>query len=327
VFHRGKYTSEGCATFWRHTRFKKTDKQVIDYDKLMEKQLHIARAACPEGNQQRASRGNIGLTVVLEDLHGAGGKVHGSGPFLCVVNTHILADTGFTDVKLAQCHNLLQSLSTCSGLQGIPCLICGDFNSTPDSAVYEYIRTGCIRPDHKELKTDPCGLLSSIQFGHPLKLSSAYEACSGKEPEYTNYTDEFKGTLDYIFFSSESLAVLAISEVDAESHLKQETALPSSTRPSDHLSLVAAFTFREAPPPDPYDRRPGIAGIPPGMGNPMLAGHQVNAAALNGAVYHALHQGRLPMDASPSHMSGGAGLRFVPPGAEYPDAWGRHAAW
>ena len=58
-----------------------------------------------------------------------------------------------------------------------------------------------------------------------------------------------KGTLDYIFFSSDSLGVLAISEVDAESHLRQETALPSSTRPSDHLPLVAAFTLRAKPPP------------------------------------------------------------------------------
>merc|ERR1712190_365308 len=60
-----------------------------------------------------------------------------------------------------------------------------------------------------------------------------------------NYTEDFKGTLDYIFFSSETLTVLAISQVDDESQLMQETALPSSTRPSDHVSLVATFMFRE----------------------------------------------------------------------------------
>ncbi|CAK0810661.1 unnamed protein product [Prorocentrum cordatum] len=327
-FHRGKYTSEGCATFWRHARFRKTDKQVIDYDKLMEQQLQMAHAAYPEGNRQRTAKGNIGLAVTLEDLNGSRGQVHGSGggPLVCVVNTHILADPEFTDVKIVQCHNLLQSLSTCSGLQGIPLVVCGDFNSLPQSAVYEYIVTGCIRPDHKELRSGQRGLLDSINFGHHLKLSSAYEACSGREAAYTNYTELFKGTLDYIFFSSDSLGVLAISEVDAESHLRQETALPSSTRPSDHLPLVAAFTFREAPRPDPYDHRPGMAGIPSGMGNPLPVNHQAHAAALNGAVYQALQQGRLPMDGSPPHMGGGAGLRFVPPGAEYPDAWGR-AGW
>ena len=40
--------------------------------------------------------------------------------------------------------------------------------------------------------------------------------------------------------------VLAISQVDDESQLTQETALPSSTRPSDHVSLVATFMFRDA---------------------------------------------------------------------------------
>merc|ERR1712139_39016 len=58
--------------------------------------------------------------------------------------------------------------------------------------------------------------------------------------------------------SHESMVVLAISQVDDESQVAQETALPSSTRPSDHVSLVATFKFRDlrensndpAPPPN-----------------------------------------------------------------------------
>merc|ERR1712151_456061 len=71
--------------------------------------------------------------------------------------------------------------------------------------------------------------------------------CNGCEAKYTNYTEDFKGTLDYIWFSPDALAVLAISQVDDESQLTQETALPSSTRPSDHVSLVATFMFHDAP--------------------------------------------------------------------------------
>merc|ERR1719317_1299765 len=84
-----------------------------------------------------------------------------------------------------------------------------------------------------------------VEAGHSLRLATAYESCNGKEAAYTNYTEDFKGTLDYIFFSSDLLAVLAVSQVDDEAQLSQETALPSSTRPSDHLSLVATFMFRE----------------------------------------------------------------------------------
>lgn len=38
-------------------------------------------------------------------------------------------------------------------------------------------------------------------FGHQMRLMSAYEACSSKEAAYTNYTEDFKGTLDYIWFT------------------------------------------------------------------------------------------------------------------------------
>merc|ERR1712100_362176 len=119
----------------------------------------------------------------------------------------------------------------------MPLLVCGDFNSTPDSAVYEYLRHGTVRADHEDLREDPCGLLRHLQIGHSMQFSTAYETCNGREAEYTNYTENFKGTLDYIWFSPDTLSVLAISEVDVESQLTQETALPSSTRPSDHISL------------------------------------------------------------------------------------------
>lgn len=64
-----------------------------------------------------------------------------------------------------------------------------------------------------------------------------------KEPLFTNYTENFKGTLDYVWFSAETLSLLAISKVDDEEALLDEAALPSSTRPSDHISLVVTVLF------------------------------------------------------------------------------------
>ena len=48
--------------------------------------------------------------------------------------------------------------------------------------------------------------------------------------------------------------MLAISQVDDESQLSQESALPSSTRPSDHVSLVATFMFHDAEPEQQVSR-------------------------------------------------------------------------
>jgi CCR4-NOT transcription complex subunit 6 len=248
IFHRGKYTAEGCATFWKTSRFKRVEKQVIDYDKSMAEHLRcMSNQQDMERGLQRAAKGNIALAVVLEDTTSKEtNSGHAVGNMVCVVNTHILADPGFVDVKLWQAHLLVQAIEQ-APWKHMPLIICGDFNSTPESAVYEYMHQGALRSDHEELRTDPCGLLQNVQFEHTLRLTTAYETCSGKEAEYTNFTEEFKGTLDYIFFGSNCLTVLAISQVDEEAQLKQETALPSSTRPSDHVSLVATFMFRNPP--------------------------------------------------------------------------------
>jgi len=320
IFHRGKYTAEGCATFYKSTRFKRLDKQVIDYDKLSANEVRcvITDPQNVDKGLQRLSKGNIALAVTLEDLHIK--TTHSSqatgpngGHVLCVVNTHILCDPGSADVKLWQAHLLLQTLKQ-SNCRSMPMLICGDFNSTPESAVYEYLRQGTLRGDHEELRTDPCGLLENLKMGHSLRMSTAYDTCNGKEAEYTNYTEDFKGTLDYIFFSSDMLTVLAVSQVDDESQLMQETALPSSTRPSDHVSLVATFMYREDAPAE------ASPPSPPAM-NPCMA-----LGAAGPMPYHHAGTGVGPLDPSSAVAGGGDGL-FVPgshayvPTACYTSAW------
>mmetsp|Transcript_7748 Transcript_7748/g.17196 ORF Transcript_7748/g.17196 Transcript_7748/m.17196 type:complete len:624 (+) Transcript_7748:75-1946(+) len=255
IFHRGRYTAEGCATFYKNSRFKRTEKILVDFDKLSATELPKLQNTQElsekenEKAQQRLSKGNIALVVVLEDLHLKANPNQSAGPggghAVAVINTHILADPGFTDVKLWQAHLLLRSLQD-GPYKNAPMLVCGDFNSTPDSAVYEYLRQGAVRENHEDMQNDPCGILKTLSLAHGMRMSTAYETCNqGQEAPYTNYTEDFKGTLDYIWFSSDNLAVLAISQVDDESQLLQETALPSSTRPSDHVSLVATFMFRD----------------------------------------------------------------------------------
>jgi CCR4-NOT transcription complex subunit 6 len=252
IFHRGKYTAEGCATFYKTTRFKRVDKHIVDYDKLSANELNnLTDRAVAEKGLQRLSKGNIALAVMLEDqhiktTHNSQATGPGGGHLITVVNTHILADPGSSDVKLWQAHLLLRTLEQLPD-RNMPLLVCGDFNSTPDSAVYEYCRRGTVQAEHEDLQIDPCGILKHLSVGHSLRMSTAYETCNGREADYTNYTEDFKGTLDYIWFTSETLSVLAISQVDDESQLTQETALPSSTRPSDHVSLVSTFMFKETP--------------------------------------------------------------------------------
>lgn len=252
IFHRGKYTAEGCATFYKTTRFRRVEKHVVDYDR--ETSGEIRGAGLEFENDrclQRLSKGNIALVVILEDLliknpnSGQAGET--GGHCLVVVNTHILCDPSSSDVKLWQSYLLVNSLRKL-GWDQWPLLLAGDFNSTPESAVYEYLRNAYVSEKHEDLRHDPSGLLSRfrIHMRHDLELITAYEKCTGSEARFTNYTEDFKGTLDYIWFSPQALNVVAVTAVDDEGELKKEHALPSSNRPSDHVSLVATFMFKEA---------------------------------------------------------------------------------
>lgn len=87
-------------------------------------------------------------------------------------------------------------------------IMCGDFNSTPDSAVYELLTTGRLSPSsipvrheigfppamHCDFQDDPFGILPPLnQMHHSLPLRSIYPAVVDSEATYTNYTQKFQG--------------------------------------------------------------------------------------------------------------------------------------
>lgn len=61
-------------------------------------------------------------------------------------------------------------------------------------------------------------------------------------PNYTNFTESFKNTIDYIFHSKfiETVKILKLPERE---ELSLEHFLPSSRYPSDHLKIFAEFTY------------------------------------------------------------------------------------
>jgi mRNA deadenylase 3'-5' endonuclease subunit Ccr4 len=59
-------------------------------------------------------------------------------------------------------------------------------------------------------------------------------------PRYTNYTEGFKNTIDYIIHS-ESFKVYKVLKIPNEFEVSREDYLPSSKYPSDHLKLYTEF--------------------------------------------------------------------------------------
>lgn len=155
-----------------------------------------------------------------------------TGRCVCVAVTHLKARSGWEWLRSAQgsdllrhLQNLLQKHSIDSS--SIPLLVCGDFNAVPTEEVYRRF------------------------IGSPLGLDSAYKMLSQDrltEPEYTTWKIRPSGecctTLDYIWYSRDTLSVDAVLDLPTEEQIGQNR-LPSFSYPSDHLSLVCDVSFKE----------------------------------------------------------------------------------
>jgi CCR4-NOT transcription complex subunit 6 len=149
-------------------------------------------------------------------------------------------------------------------------LVAGDFNSTPGSPAHGLLTRGRVEPNALDAASDPLGILRDQRLSHQLPLSSAYSMLWNQpnsdqrvvrqkqrlnakthEPAFTNFTRDFRGTLDYILFTHDSLMPMALLELPAEADLAPEGAkagdpvagLPNAQWSSDHVALLAEFHY------------------------------------------------------------------------------------
>ena len=64
-------------------------------------------------------------------------------------------------------------------------------------------------------------------------------------PNYTNYTVSFKGTLDHILYDRHKLEVLELLELPTDEVIKAEGGLPSTMFPSDHIRIETKFLIKK----------------------------------------------------------------------------------
>lgn len=261
---------DGCATFFRSSRFSLSEKYVIEFNDAA---LQMSRAEKSKNKSkppqarahadgmlnkalQRLLKDNVAQVVVLEMTRTRSGAAPAVPTRLCVSNTHVYWDPEYDDVKLWQTHMLIKELEKFTVSRDLPLILCGDFNSAPSSAVYRMFASNTIashRPDgltREDLPKDPCNILVTRgKLAHNLPLVSAHMALTGREPEFTNYTGHFVGCLDYAWFSADRLQVVAGMALPTDAELRQfaGNALPNQQYPSDHLSLI-------------YDMMPHSAG-------------------------------------------------------------------
>lgn len=245
---------DGCATLFRKDMFVLRVEHSTEYNAVAQQRTKNARAL------NRCLKGNVALILVLD-------ATDGSGPIV-VANTHLFWDPDLTDVKLFQVDAFLQELEVVLQKHrlapDVPIIIGGDFNSEPMSSVYEYLTTGICSLTRSDVPSDVYGVLSTCNLRHGLHLRSAYSLL-GQEPSFTNYTTNFVGVLDYLWYSPESVMPTAVLEIPDESVFtfdddqaqgcrtgvapegkkrggkKKRTGIPNTTWSSDHVALMIDF--------------------------------------------------------------------------------------
>ncbi|XP_056625429.1 nocturnin isoform X1 [Triplophysa dalaica] len=160
-----------------------------------------------------------------------------TGQVFCVAVTHLKARSGWEAFRSAQGAHLLQQLRNITAQsypemdqeEGIPLVVCGDFNAEPSEEVYRRFMTS------------------------PLGLDSAYKCLSEDgttEPPYTSWkirpSGESCSTLDYIWYTERAFRVDAVLRIPSEEQIGPDR-LPSYNYPSDHLSLVCDLSFNQQP--------------------------------------------------------------------------------
>ena len=191
---------DGCALFWRKAKFRLSEHYEVEFNEGVWSAMRAARRMS-EGEEReilsRMLKDNVAQLAVLQVVSP---DPRGGAPCICVANTHLYSNPSAPDVKLWQCLALVNEVENLVNApppaRPLPVMLCGDFNSSPDSAVYELLASRQLSASHPELNHPSAHQLSALLpnlldeggLRHSLALESAYGAVMGQEPPYTNFT-------------------------------------------------------------------------------------------------------------------------------------------
>ncbi|PAA54282.1 hypothetical protein BOX15_Mlig005024g1 [Macrostomum lignano] len=259
---------DGVAIFWKKERFTLIKEDVIEFSRMAVERYETDCKESQEMINRVMLKDNIAVMAIFEVRD----EISGGPPRQMVVSTaHIHWDPEFCDVKLIQTILLLSALwkkienhmieSQGADQKGqvdvtnMPVIICGDFNSLPDSGVFEYLTNGRVKKSHLDFKelgyerildrlTPHRSQHQPDYLEQDFNLSRCYQDDVGMP--YTNYTYEFKGCIDYIFFTERHFNNIGCLDMVPEAWFQESAILgcPHPHVPSDHFSLLVELELK-----------------------------------------------------------------------------------
>ncbi|KAI1259412.1 glucose-repressible alcohol dehydrogenase transcriptional effector [Xylariaceae sp. FL1019] len=267
---------DGCSIFYNSDKYMMLDKQLIDF-----RQTAINRPDMKSADDvfnRVMPKDTIALYCFFESRF--------TGNRFIVVNAHLCWESFLSDVKAVQTGILMELVTKQAEKYArrpaipieekritksfaddapediefpdpapsqeyrnntdIPLLVCGDYNSTRDSSVYELLEKGRIPPDHPDLVGHSYGNFTRDGIEHPFSLRNSYAHLFGTPDEltFTNYTPTFSGVLDYIWYSTNALDLVELLGPPDTEYLKRVPGFPNYHFPSDHIQIMGEFVFK-----------------------------------------------------------------------------------
>ncbi|KAI7891131.1 Endonuclease/exonuclease/phosphatase [Mucor mucedo] len=240
---------DGCAIFYKASKYDLIEHHLLEYN---QKALQRPDFKASDDIYNRVmTKDNVAVMIVLENKE--------TLARLLVVNSHIHWHPQDADVKLVQTGMLMDELDkfaakhlkppsgspqgpTYSSTMQLPTVICGDFNSTPDSGVYEFLSKSVVRQDHPDFGNYMYGNYTTEGLSHRLALKSTYSPVG--ELDMTNYTPGYKGTLDYIWYTNNTMDVMSLLGGISQEYLDKVVGFPNPHFPSDHIPLMAELRLK-----------------------------------------------------------------------------------
>ncbi|CAF0848426.1 unnamed protein product [Rotaria sordida] len=243
----GIKAKDGVVIFFKRDKFKLITQHRLDY-------FDSAQIQFP--TEASLATYNVALFCLLQIQNNKTNVSNEEEQQIWICNTHLNWNHTLPATQFFQIRTLINELTrlnkeTCNK----PFVIVGDFNSTHDSVVHDYIRNGFLTDTvdyYSKLYQiylplfdgDSTKTRKYLTESHMYKnvMESAYNKNTFLMPFTRRVTDNFCGTIDYIYYQRDRMCsrqLLNVLHNDGERAMHDDFTLPNSQHPSDHLPLMA----------------------------------------------------------------------------------------
>eukprot|EP00644_Phytophthora_capsici_P000950 jgi/Phyca11/551623/estExt2_Genewise1Plus.C_PHYCAscaffold_430066 len=266
----GEKKQDGCGIFYKKDKFELKEFEAVNFHDPHDR---------------------VAVLALLKMRHFA--------QFVLVGCTHLWWNAKKVDHQMAELYELEEEVirmstdvrdkyerelaGTATGQSSVPIVLCGDFNNSPESPIYEYMENSFMQKPNLEGVSEafrsayafykPNALASALEHSEEVLQSLKVEEGKKAEPPHTTVNYRRCWTIDYIWYSKSSLVPSRVLEIPSESTLRAEdgpgnwfnrlamadslnrsgrlpsglhgnyNGIPNSVFGSDHVPIMAEFEF------------------------------------------------------------------------------------